>query len=62
MILKVALALVSITYLCKRSPVGVQFGDDVRFLLLFIATDDHQTIAYSAQINKHNAIHVHVIA
>ena len=44
------LALVSVTYLGKGSPAAVQLGDDVRFLLLFIATDDHQTIPYIQEI------------
>jgi hypothetical protein len=47
--LEVALTLVSVQLLGEGSPAAVQLGDDVRLLLLSIATDDHQTIVYRKQ-------------
>ena len=56
---KVVLALVSVKYLGKGSPAAVQLRDDVRFLLLFIATDDHQTIPYNTMIrNYYNTLYI----
>jgi hypothetical protein len=44
--LEVALTLVGVQLLGKWSPAAVQLRDDVRLLLFFIATDDHQAIVY----------------
>ena len=57
--LEVALALVGVQLLGKGTSAAVQLGDDVRLLLLFIATDDHQTIVCREkdgviQLNMHS--------
>ena len=60
MSLEVAMTLVGVELLGKGPSTAVKLGDDVRFLFLFIATDDHQTIAYREKIKKKDEECTHV--